>query len=83
MTDVNYMSAYAARLRKMMCDAVGVSETDKPLNGYKIVVDAGNGVGGFYAYNVLQALGADITGSRFLKPDGMFPNHIRRKGSGG
>ena len=75
-TDVNYMSAYAARLRKMICDAVGASESDKPLSGYKIVVDAGNGVGGFYAYNVLQALGADITGSRFLKPDGMFPNHI-------
>lgn len=75
-TNTNYMSAYSARLRKMICDAVGISESDKPLKGYKIVVDAGNGVGGFYAYDVLQALGADITGSKYLEPDGMFPNHI-------
>jgi len=73
---VDYMSVYAARLRRMICDAVGVSETDKPLKDYKIVVDAGNGVGGFYAREVLAKLGADITGSRFLEPDGMFPNHI-------
>ena len=70
------MQDYAARLRKMICDAVGKSEAEQPLRGYKIVVDAGNGVGGFYAKDVLQKLGADITGSRFLDPDGMFPNHI-------
>ena len=29
-----------------------------------------------YAENVLKPLGADITGSRYLEPDGMFPNHI-------
>ncbi|MBR7133094.1 MAG: phosphomannomutase/phosphoglucomutase [Clostridia bacterium] len=73
---LNYMSVYAARLRRMICDAVGKREDEKPLNGYKIVVDAGNGVGGFYARDVLERLGADITGSRFLEPDGMFPNHI-------
>ena len=73
---VDYMSVYAARLRRMICEAVGKSETDKPLKDYKIVVDAGNGVGGFYAREVLAKLGADITGSRFLEPDGMFPNHI-------
>ena len=47
-----------------------------PLKGFKIVVDAGNGAGGFYAEKVLKPLGADITGSQFLNPDGMFPNHI-------
>ena len=73
---VSYMEDYAARLRKMICDAVGKKETDFPLAGYKIVVDAGNGAGGFYATKVLAALGADITGSQFLEPDGMFPNHI-------
>lgn len=73
---VNYMQDYAARLRKLICDAVGKSETELPLKGYKIVVDAGNGVGGFYAKDVLQKLGADISGSRYLEPDGMFPNHI-------
>ncbi|MBQ6570483.1 MAG: phosphomannomutase/phosphoglucomutase, partial [Clostridia bacterium] len=38
--------------------------------------DAGNGAGGFYARDVLAPLGADITGSQFLEPDGNFPNHI-------
>ena len=73
---IDYMEQYAARLRKMICDAVGKKENEKPLSNYKIVVDAGNGVGGFYAKNVLEKLGADINGSRFLEPDGMFPNHI-------
>lgn len=75
-TAVDYMPQYALRLRKMICDSVGKREEDKPLSGFKIIVDAGNGVGGFYATDVLQALGADITGSQFLEPDGMFPNHI-------
>lgn len=72
----DYMPQYAARLRKMICNAVGKTEEQQPLKGYKIVVDAGNGVGGFYADSVLKALGADTNGSRFLEPDGMFPNHI-------
>lgn len=72
----DYMPKYAARLRKMICDAVGKKEEDKPLDGYKIIVDAGNGAGGFYAKDVLEKLGADINGSQFLEPDGMFPNHI-------
>ena len=67
---------YAARLRKMICDAVGKTEEEKPLSGYKMAVDAGNGAGGFYATDVLERLGADISGSQFLEPDGMFPNHI-------
>ena len=41
-----------------------------------IVIDAGNGSGGFFASKVLALLGADTTGSRYLEPDGMFPNHI-------
>lgn len=52
------------------------TEEERPLNGYKIVVDAGNGAGGFYVNNVLKKLGADTNGSRFLEPDGSFPNHI-------
>lgn len=47
-----------------------------PLQGLKILVDAGNGAGGFYGTQVLQPLGADITGSQFLEPDGLFPNHV-------
>ena len=74
--NVDYMSTYSAGLRKKICEAIGKREEDKPLSDYHIVVDAGNGVGGFYAKNVLEPLGADISGSRYLEPDGMFPNHI-------
>ncbi len=74
--EVNYMAIYAARLRRMICEATAKSESEKPLSNFKIVVDAGNGAGGFYAKKVLEPLGADITGSQFLEPDGMFPNHI-------
>ena len=49
---------------------------EKPLANLKIAVDAGNGAGGFFAEQVLKPLGADISGSRFLEPDGTFPNHI-------
>ena len=49
---------------------------EKPLAGLKIAVDAGNGAGGFFAEQVLKELGADTSGSRFLEPDGTFPNHI-------
>ena len=49
---------------------------EKPLAGKKILVDAGNGAGGFYVDLVLKPLGADTAGSQFLEPDGAFPNHI-------
>ena len=70
----DYMTDYAARLRDMIIREVG--KGNKPLENYHIIVDAGNGVGGFYANKVLAPLGADISGSQFLEPDGMFPNHI-------
>ncbi len=73
---VDYMATYAENLCVMIKKAVNAKNYDKPLEGYKIIVDAGNGVGGFYAEKVLAPLGADITGSQFLTPDGMFPNHI-------
>lgn len=49
--------------------------SELPLKGLKVVVDAGNGAGGFYADHVLSPLGAEVTGC-FLEPDGSFPNHI-------
>ncbi len=73
---VDYMSQYAANLRDMIKSGVNSEDYDHPLKGYKIIVDAGNGVGGFYARDVLSPLGADTAGSQFLEPDGMFPNHI-------
>ena len=49
---------------------------ERPLQGLKIIVDAGNGAGGFFASKVLSQLGADTNGSQYLNPDGNFPNHV-------
>ncbi|XP_011657493.2 uncharacterized protein LOC101204322 isoform X2 [Cucumis sativus] len=71
---VDYMSVYASDLVKAVRKAAGNKE--KPLEGFHIVVDAGNGAGGFFAAKVLEPLGAITSGSQFLEPDGLFPNHI-------
>ncbi|MDO4711935.1 MAG: phosphomannomutase/phosphoglucomutase [Peptostreptococcaceae bacterium] len=63
---------YSNHLVRNIIKATGMS---KPLEGMRVIVDAGNGSGGFFASKVLATLGADTTGSRFLDPDGMFPNH--------
>ena len=68
-----FMDTYSKILADKIRAATG---EDKPLAGFKIVVDAGNGAGGFYVDKVLKPLGADTTGSRYLEPDGSFPNHI-------
>lgn len=73
---VDHMATYAAQLREMIQKGVNAADYQKPLAGFRIVVDAGNGAGGFYATEVLKPLGADISGSQFLEPDGRFPNHI-------
>lgn len=70
------MEKYCADLCEMIKKGVNAEDYNKPLKGLKIVVDAGNGVGAFYAEKVLAVLGADTAGSRFLDPDGTFPNHI-------
>ena len=69
----NFMPEYAKILRRKVREATGLQ---RPLEGLRIVVDAGNGSGGFYAAQVLEPLGANTTGSQFLEPDGSFPNHI-------
>lgn len=70
------IGTYAAYLReKIKSGAAHPEQYDLPLKGLHIVVDAGNGSGGFYAEQVLAPLGADISGSQFLEPDGSFPNH--------
>ncbi len=68
-----YMDVYTTCLRKLVMAELGEK---KPLAGLHIVVDAGNGAGGFFASRVLGALGAKTAGSQFLDPDGRFPNHI-------
>lgn len=47
----------------------------RPLLGLHVIVDAGNGAGGFYA-EFLQDMGAEVTGSMNLEPDGKFPAHV-------
>lgn len=70
------MDKYCENLCEMIKQGVNAEDYEKPLKNLKIVVDAGNGVGAFYAEKVLNLLGADIEGSRYLEPDGTFPNHI-------
>ncbi len=68
----NYLEEYSNWLKELICKNVGLQ--NNPLKGLHIVVDAGNGAGGFYA-GILNDLGANTTGSQFLEPDGFFPNH--------
>ncbi len=76
--DKHLMDTYSEFLRNIIKNGVcdGACPDEEVLKGIKIVVDAGNGAGGFYAKKVLEKLGADVSGSQFLEPDGMFPNHI-------
>ena len=73
---VDIITSYSAHLVEKIRQGVNAPDYDLPLKGLKIVVDAGNGAGGFFVEKVLKPLGADTTGSQFLEPDGMFPNHI-------
>ena len=80
------IDTYSAHLRGIIRDGVCAGMADategaafdpeKPLAGLSVTVDAGNGAGGFYAGKVLEPLGADVSTSQFLEPDGTFPNHI-------
>ena len=70
---VKIMKDYSEYLVNFVREKTGFK---KPLEGLNIIVDAGNGSGGFFVYDVLNPLGADTNGSQFLEPDGSFPNHI-------
>lgn len=73
---VPFLEDYAAQLRDLIKKGANhPTSYDEPLTGMKIIVDAGNGAGGFFAKSVLEPLGADVSGSQFLDPDGKFPNH--------
>ena len=70
----DFLSIYTERLAKMVRERLE-DDALRPLLGLHVVVDAGNGAGGFYA-RFLESLGAETEGSQFLEPDGHFPNHI-------
>lgn len=73
----NFMETYAAHLRQIVRDNISNPHTPKtPLAGLKVVVNAGNGAGGFFATDVLAPLGADTSASVNLVPDGSFPSHV-------
>ena len=69
----SFMDEYSYGLVESVRLSCGLQE---PLKGRKVIVDAGNGAGGFFAEKVLKPLGADVEGSLYLDPDGNFPNHI-------
>ena len=76
-TPYDFISVYAETLVNAIRQGVNhPTQYAQPLTRLHIIVDAGNGAGGFYASKVLEPLGADTTGSQFLDPDGTFPNHI-------
>lgn len=70
---IDFMSRYSEILKNKIID--GINDGDRPLEGFRLVVDSGNGAGGFFE-RLLSDLGADTSGSQFSEPDGMFPNHI-------
>lgn len=72
--ECDLISLYAEYLKNKIKEGIGKGE--KPLSKLHIVVDSGNGASGFFVDKILAPLGADVSGSQFLEPDGMFPNHI-------
>lgn len=76
MDTADLIASYSNHLVDYIRKAVAAADYDQPLAGLKVVVDCGNGAGGFFVDQVLKPLGADTTGSQFLEPDGRFPNHI-------
>ncbi len=71
----DFLPAYRDFLAGRIRQALDAEDVVKPLLGLHVIVDAGNGAGGFYA-DMLEELGAWVEGSQFLEPDGTFPNHI-------
>lgn len=68
-----YLDVYKEYLKSVINEKLDM-DVACPLLGIHVVVDAGNGAGGFYA-DLLRELGAWTEGSQFLEPDGNFPNH--------
>ena len=71
--DYDFLPSYSTGIVDFVRKKTG---GEKPLTGTHVVVDAGNGAGGFFVDQVLIPLGANTKGSLYLDPDGNFPNHI-------
>jgi phosphomannomutase len=75
---VHWMPAYERQLKRALRQQLGFDDNEEsklPLGGLKIVLNAGNGSGGFFR-SVLQDLGADVDGSIHTTPNPEFPNGI-------
>ncbi len=73
---IDLMEDYSNHLKTLIRANINEQvDQAKPLKDFKIVLDAGNGSGGFFVDKILKPLGADTEGSQFLEPDGSFPNH--------
>jgi phosphomannomutase len=69
--NVDFISVYAADLvEKIRKGANHPDNYNQPLKGLRIIVDAGNGAGGFFTNKVLEPLGADTRGSQLEKKYG-------------
>ena len=73
---IDMTGIYSGHMKELIRKEVNSADYDHPLAGLHIVVDAGNGAAGFFATDILSPLGADISGSICLEPDGTFPVHI-------
>jgi len=71
--EYDFLPSYSKGIVDLVREKTGEA---KPLIGTHIVVDAGNGAGGFFVDQVLKPLGANTEGSLYLDPDGNFPNHV-------
>ena len=69
----DFVTKYAQSLVNIIRDK---TQTEKPFANARIIVDAGNGVGGFFVDKLLRPLGADTAGSMYLEHNGMFPHHV-------
>lgn len=79
---VNWMNHYKKELEQGLLRQVNDSSSlvspvkDRlPLKGLKIVLNAGNGSGGFFV-DVLKSLGANVAGSINTAPDPAFPHGV-------
>jgi phosphomannomutase len=73
---VDYMPHYALTLKNAILKEVGSEDApETALAGLRIVLNSGNGSGGFF-HKVLEDLGADVSASIHIEPDGAFPAYI-------
>mmetsp|Transcript_102066 Transcript_102066/g.286183 ORF Transcript_102066/g.286183 Transcript_102066/m.286183 type:complete len:654 (+) Transcript_102066:255-2216(+) len=76
---VDWMPYYASELKAALVREVmgdnAKGDPKKALGGLKLVLNSGNGSGGFFK-RVLEDLGADVSASINTEPDGEFPAGI-------